>query len=175
MLYGFSKQSKGHARIDSEQGRGTTVLLYLPRERSPAAGAGDGTSDAEQAQQADAGKTVLVVEDDAAVRMLVTEALRDAGYQVLEAQDGPSGLQALMSATRVDLLLTDVGLPAMDGRQLADAAREQRPDLKVLFITGYAYPTGLGQGTPLPPGMGVVTKPFALASLMTKVRATIEA
>ena len=118
---------------------------------------------------------MLVVEDDAAVRMLVIEALRDEGYQVLEAQDGPSGLQALMSATQLDLLVTDVGLPGMDGRQLADAARERRPALKVLFITGYAYSAGLGQGAALPPGMGLVTKPFTLASLMTKVRAMIDA
>ena len=175
MLYGFTKQSKGHARIDSEQGHGTTVLLYLPREHGFAAESESGVDNPEQAEQAEAAKTVLVVEDDAAVRMLVVDALNDAGFRVLEAPDGPSGLQALISATRLDLLVTDVGLPAMNGRQLADAARERRPDLKVLFITGYAYPAGLGQGAALPPGMGLITKPFALASLMTKVQAMIDA
>ena len=175
MLYGFAKQSKGHARIDSEAGRGTTVLLYLPRERGIAAGSEDGVDHPGRAKQAAVRKTVLVVEDDAAVRMLVVEALNEAGYQVLEAQDGPSGLQALTSATHLDLLVTDVGLPAMNGRELADAARERRPDLKILFITGYAYPTGLGQGAALPSGMGLLTKPFTLTSLMTKVRAMIEA
>jgi len=175
MLYGFTKQSKGHARIDSEQGHGTTVLIYLPREHGVAAESENGVDDPEQAEQAEAAKTVLVVEDDAAVRMLVVDALNDAGFRVLEAPDGPSGLQALISATRLDLLVTDVGLPAMNGRQLADAARERRPDLKVLFITGYAYPAGLGQGAALPPGMGLITKPFALASLMTKVQTMIDA
>ncbi len=175
MLYGFSKQSNGHARIDSEAGRGTTVLLYLPRDRGEGAGSDDGVGDSEQAAQVRAGKTVLVVEDDAAVRMLVVEALKEMGYQVLEAHNGPSGIQALLAATRLDLLVTDVGLPWMDGRQLVDAAREQRPDLKVLFITGYAYPAGLGQGAVLPPGIALVTKPFTLASLMTKVQAMIDA
>ncbi len=174
MLYGFSKQSHGHAHIHSEQGRGTTVLLYLPRALGSGADRDDG-ADADGAEQGEARQTVLVVEDDAAVRILLTEALGNEGYKVLEAQDGSSGLHALMSATRVDLLVTDVGLPGMNGRELAAAARERRPDLKVLFVTGYAYPAGLGQGAALPPGMELVTKPIALASLMTKVRAMIDA
>jgi CheY-like chemotaxis protein len=176
MLYGFTKQSKGHARIQSEQGNGTTVLLYLPRDRSVGAESGYHAGNAEPAaEQTESGKTVLVVEDEAAVRMLVVEALNDAGYKVLEATCGRSGLQALMSATHLDLLVTDVGLPGLDGRQLADAARERRPDLKVLFITGYAYPAGLGQGAALRPGTGLVTKPFTLASFMTKVQTMINA
>ena len=93
---------------------------------------------------------------------------------MLETQDGPSGLQALMSATRVDLLVTALGLPGMNGRELAAAARERRPDLKVLFITGHTYDAAVGQGVPLEPGVALIGKPFALASFVTRVRAVIE-
>jgi len=170
MLYGFSRQSNGHARIDSEQGRGTTVLLYLPRELGESAERDDGAGGTEQAG---ACRTVLVVEDDAVVRVLVAEALGDEGYQVLEAQDGPSGLHALRSATRVDLLVADMGLPGMDGRELA-AARERRPDLKVLFTSGHSDGAAVGRGVALEPGVALISKPFALASLVTKVRALVE-
>ncbi len=115
-----------------------------------------------------------MVEDEALVRDLVVEVLSDLGYAALEAQDGPSGLRILQSEARVDLLVTDVGLPGMNGRQLADAARERRPDLKVLFITGYAHNAAIGNGL-LDQGMELVAKPFALDALAAKIRTMIEA
>ena len=100
------------------------------------------------------------------VRALAAEALRDRGLEVLEAVDGPSGLALLAGAARVDLLVTDVGLPGLNGRQLADAARERRPTLPVLFITGYA---GVALDGGLPPGMAAIAKPFSLDALTEKV------
>jgi CheY-like chemotaxis protein len=119
------------------------------------------------------GETVLVVEDEAAVRMLVSEVLDQLGYAALEAVDGPSGLRVLQSDARVDLLITDVGLPGLNGRQVADAARRLRPELKVLFITGYAHNAAIGNGV-LEPGMEMLSKPFALDALAAKVRAMFE-
>ncbi len=174
MLYGFVKQSQGHAHIYSEMNRGTTVRIYLPRHPDNATrtdlGAANGSGTAQEA----VGETILVVEDEADVRMLVTEMMHDQGYRVLEAADGEAGLQLLRSPERVDLLVTDIGLPGMDGRQLADAARERRPGLKVLFITGYAHsPTG-GRDTALKPGMAMMLKPFALGTLVEKVGRMIQ-
>ena len=174
MLYGFAKQSKGHARIDSEKDRGTTLRLYLPRERGSEAKFDAGVVGHAVPARADLGDTVLLVEDETAVRMLVAEMLLDLGYRVLEAHDGISGLNALHSASRVDLLVTDVGLPGMNGREVAEAARTWQPDLKVLFITGYAHNAAAGRGAALEPGMALISKPFALAALATKVRAMIE-
>jgi CheY-like chemotaxis protein len=117
---------------------------------------------------------VLIVEDEALVRMLIVEVLEDLGYASLEAGDAVSALRVFESGTRVDLLITDVGLPgSLNGRQLADAARELRPDLKVLFITGYAQNAAIGNGV-LEPGMAMMTKPFALDALAAKIRAMIE-
>ena len=113
---------------------------------------------------------ILLVEDEAAVRTLAAEALRERGYVVVEATDGPSGLAALAGAARVDLLVTDVGLPGLNGRQLADAARERRPELPVLFVTGYA---GTALGDALPPGMAVIAKPFTLEALAARATAML--
>src|SRR3546814_3011052 len=111
-----------------------------------------------------AGETVLVIDDEATVRMLIVEVLEEAGYTAIEADDGPSGLKILQSDIQIDLLITDVGLPGgMNGRQIADAARESRPDLKVLFVTGYADNAAVGNGH-LQPGMQVITKPLARKS-----------
>jgi len=121
------------------------------------------------------GETVLVVDDEPTVRLLMVDALQDAGYRVLEAADGPGGRKILQSEVRIDLLLTDVGLPGgMNGRQLADAGRVLRPNLKVLFITGYAENAVVGNGH-LAPGMQVVTKPFAIDALANRVRDMIDA
>jgi CheY-like chemotaxis protein len=121
------------------------------------------------------GETVLVVDDDPTVRMLVTEVLAENSYNILEAIDGPSAAKLLESDRRIDLLITDVGLPAgMNGRQIADAARVRRPDLKVLFITGYSENTAIKNGY-LEPGMAVLAKPFAMSTLGNKIRDILEA
>jgi PAS domain S-box-containing protein len=168
MVYGFAKQSRGHVRIRSEVGEGTTVTLYLSRSRGDAVE--DAAADAvESAARALAGETVLVVEDDAAVRLLVTEVLSELGYQALEAIDGKSAVPILQSKQRIDLLVTDVGLPGLNGRQVAEIARQSRPDLKVLFITGYAENAAI-RGDFLAPGMELINKPFALDALAAKMR-----
>ena len=167
MVYGFAKQSEGHIRIYSEVGKGTTVTLYLPRHRGEVDETHDDAHVAEM-PRAEAGETVLVVEDEPVVRGLITEVLGEMGFRTVEAQDGPSGLRLLQSRRRIDLLITDVGLPGINGRQLADQARQKRPDLKVLFITGYAENATLANGF-LEPGMAMLTKPFAVDALMLKI------
>ncbi|MFC0406648.1 PAS domain S-box protein [Roseomonas elaeocarpi] len=172
MIYGFVRQSGGQVRIYSEVGQGTTMCLYLPRHYGDAAGP-DVQPDLADAPRAGAGETVLVVDDEPTVRMLVTEVLEDLGYAAIEAADGPSGLKVLQSDARIDLLVTDVGLPGgMNGRQMADAARLNRPDLKVLFITGYAENAVVGDGH-LEPGMHVMTKPFAMEVLASRIKELI--
>jgi CheY-like chemotaxis protein len=167
MVYGFAKQSEGHVEIYSEEGQGTAVKLYLPRHRGGEE-ADETTAQAADVPRAEAGETVLVVEDEPVVRGLIVEVLEELGYRALEAADGASGLKLLLSKRRIDLLITDVGLPGLNGRQLADQARERRPDLKVLFITGYAENATLANGF-LEPGMAMITKPFAVDALMRKV------
>ena len=168
MIYGFVRQSGGQVRIYSELGQGTTMCLYLPRHHGPE------VVEAPEAERAGApraerGETVLVVDDEPVVRMLVTEVLEDLGYTAIEAGDGASALRVLRSDARIDLLITDVGLPGgMNGRQVADAARAMRPGLRVLFVTGYAENAALGHGH-LDPGMQVLTKPFALDALASRI------
>jgi PAS domain S-box-containing protein len=172
MIYGFARQSNGHVGIDSRPGHGTSVRLYLPRHHGKVAiAAPDSGHDEEQAAT---GETVLVVEDEPVVRGVVIEMLHDQGYRVLEAVDGPSGLRVLREEARIDLLVTDVGLPGMNGRQLADQARETRPDLKILFITGYAESAAIAEGF-LQPGMEMITKPFDLDNLSRRIRAMVTA
>ena len=171
MIYGLVQQSGGHIQIASEVGQGTTVRLFLPRHDGPEESVRKALEPA-AALRAAVHETVLVVDDEPAVRMLVTELLTDLGYEPLAAVDGPSGLQLLRSDARIDLLITDVGMPGgMNGRQLADAAREERPDLKILFITGYAENVLSRDG--LAPGMQVMVKPFAMSDLAGKVRAML--
>jgi PAS domain S-box-containing protein len=170
MIYGFARQSNGHVTIDSKTGRGTTVRLYLPRHRGDIAASQ--ASAARTAEHAATGETVLVIEDEPVVRGVVLEMLAEQGYRTLEAVDGPSGLKILRSDGRIDLLVTDVGLPGMNGRQVADQARESRPDLKILFITGYAESVAMADGF-LQPGMEMITKPFDLDHLAQRVRAMI--
>ena len=172
MVYGFAKQSNGSIRIDSELGRGTTICLYLPRDlATPETIAGEPETLPDLTSKS--GETVLVVDDEPVVRMLVADMLRDLGYGVIEAADGAEGLRILHSEQRVDLLVSDVGLPGgMNGRQLAEAARVHRPRLNVLFTTGYTATAALGNGV-LEPGMPVMAKPFALDALAAKIRAMI--
>jgi CheY-like chemotaxis protein len=169
MIYGFARQSNGQVRIYSEAGDGTMVCLYLPRFVGEA-DSPDVSGEPSSVPRADQGETVLVVDDEPTVRMLVSEILEDLGYTAIEASDGPAGLKVLQSDVRIDLLITDVGLPGgMNGRQVADAARLARPDMKVLFMTGYAENAVLSHGH-LDPGMHVLTKPFTMEGLATRIR-----
>jgi PAS domain S-box-containing protein len=170
MIYGFARQSNGHATIDSKIGRGTSVRLYLPRHHGDSAA--EQASIVRAAEHAATGETVLVVEDEPVVRGVILEMLQDQGYRTLEAVDGPSGLRILRRDQRIDLLVTDVGLPGMNGRQLADQARETRPGLKILFITGYAESVAISDGF-LQPGMEMITKPFELDNLARRIRAMV--
>jgi PAS domain S-box-containing protein len=172
MIYGFAKQSGGAVRIYSEAGEGSMVCVYLPRYWGEAQ---EGEASAEQSPvPRGEGETVLVIDDEPTVRMLVTEVLADLGYAALEAEDGAAGLKVLQFDARIDLLITDVGLPGgLNGRQVADAARVLRPELKVLFITGYAENAVLSHGH-LDPGMHVVTKPFAIDALAARIRELID-
>jgi PAS domain S-box-containing protein len=167
MIYGFARQSNGHVLIESRPGAGTSVKLYLPRHQGDAVENRDPTAAADE--HIATGETVLVVEDEPVVRGVITEMLHDQGYRVLEANDGPSGLRMLRLNRRIDLLITDVGLPGMNGRQLADQARETLPRLKILFITGYAESAAIANGF-LQPGMEMITKPFDLDNLSQRVR-----
>ncbi len=173
MIYGFAKQSGGQVRIYSEVGEGTTVCIYLPRYH--------GQEDVEdepfkttELSRSGQSKTVLVVDDEPTVRMLIADILDDLGYEAIEATDSAVGLRILQSEVRIDLLITDVGLPGgMNGRQMADAARVSRPELKVLFITGYAENSVLGNGH-MAPGMAVLTKPFPVETMGGRIREMIE-
>jgi signal transduction histidine kinase len=170
MIYGFSKQSHGHVTIDSEVGQGTSVSVYLPRYSGDLAE--ENLIDIQQAPYAQDGETVLIVEDDPAVRVLVSAVLSELGYAFVEAGDADSAVPILDSAQRIDLLISDVGLPGMNGRQLAEIGRQYRPDLKVLFITGYAEHAAVRGGF-LDPGMQMITKPFTFDLLTAKVREMI--
>lgn len=174
MIYGFAKQSGGHARIYSELGKGTMVCIYLPRHL-----AGEPEVEGEvvesRAPRAERGQTVLVLDDEPTVRMFVVEVMGELGYATLEAGDGPEAMRILESDARIDLLVSDVGLPGgMNGRQVADAGRALRPELKVLFMTGYAENAVLSHGH-LGPGMHVMTKPFELDTLARRAKDIIGA
>jgi PAS domain S-box-containing protein len=169
MIHGFAQQSGGQVRIYSEVGQGTTVCLYLPRHLGEIAG-DDIALTLTEASRAEQGETVLIVDDEPSVRMLVSEVLEDLGYTAIEAADSAAGLKVLQSDVRIDLLVTDVGLPGgMNGRQMADAGRVTRPELKVLFITGYAENSVIGHGH-LEPGMEVMTKPFPMEALASRIK-----
>ncbi|WP_248307293.1 PAS domain-containing protein [Bosea sp. FBZP-16] len=174
MVYGFAGQSGGAARIYSEPGKGTMICIYLPRHMGEVVEAGEAASDFADPAPVAGGETVLVVDDEPLVRMLCVEQLEELGYAVIEAGDGPSALKILETKQPIDLLVTDVGLPrGMNGRQLADAARMHRPDLEVLFVTGYAENAVLNHGH-LEPGMHIMTKPFEMEVFARRVRDLID-
>jgi CheY-like chemotaxis protein len=171
-IYGFAKQSGGQVLIDSRVGVGTTVRIYLPQN--------SGKADAEvrqdrmaEAPQAGYDETILIVDDEPTVRTVITEVLGELGYAAIEVSDGASGLKVLQSDVRIDLLITDVGLPGgLNGRQMADTARLSRPKLPVLFITGYTESVAIGGGT-LEPGMHLLGKPFAMEALANRIKSII--
>ncbi len=173
MVYGFVRQSQGHIRIYSEPGEGTTIKIYLPR----LLGADDEPLEASPDVRVTVrgeGETILVVEDEPALRQYTTETLRDLGYAILEAADGPTALDLVRRHPEIDLLFTDVVLTGgMNGRVLADEARRQHPGLRVLFTTGYTSNAIVHHGR-LDPGVNLIGKPFTYADLAAKIRAMID-
>jgi CheY-like chemotaxis protein len=170
MVYGFVRQSGGQVNAYSEVGKGTTMCIDLPRYLGAL---DDNVVTEEAAVERGFGETVLVIDDEPSVRMLVSDVLTEQHYQTVEAKDGPSAFAILESGKRIDLMITDVGLPGgVNGRQIADRARVLRPKLKILFITGYAENAAISNH--LEAGMSVLAKPFAMSTLANKVREMIE-
>lgn len=171
-VFGFVRQSGGHVKLYSELGHGTTVKIYLPRfygaEEVVAPVAVNVTRDGSLTE------TILVVEDDPRVRAFSTEALRELGYTVLSAVNGVDALRQIDAGARIDLLFTDMVMPEMNGRQLAEAALARLPGLKVVFTTGYAPNAAVHNGV-LEPNMVYLHKPFTLDQLAEKIRATLDA
>jgi nitrogen-specific signal transduction histidine kinase/CheY-like chemotaxis protein len=172
LIYGFIRQSGGHLKIESKVGAGTTVKLYLPKAQSEAANANVETNTPKVAPRG--GELILVVDDNIQLRQLVVRQLTDFGYKVRAAGDGPEALKILNFGERFDLLFTDIGLPeGMTGHELAKAAREQKPLLKILFTTGYAdMQNGHGNGQDDPVHM--LRKPYRRQELAEKVRETLD-
>lgn len=171
MVYGFVKQAGGHIRIHSETRQGTTVSLFLPRDTS------DGEADEPAAEalptsHATTGETILVVEDEVNVRAVTVTVLQELGYHCIEVGDAQEALAVFDAGTPIDLLVSDVGLPGMNGRQLAEIATARRPGLKVLFITGYAEQATVRHGF-LNAGMQMITKPFLVDELAARVRSIL--
>ena len=165
-IYGFARQSNGHLSIDSTEGVGTTIRLRLPVAVVEAvASVAHESPDASRG----VGERILVVEDDHAVRMLVVEVLSELGYEAIEADDAGAALETIRTDQQIDLMISDVGLPGMNGRQLADIARSHRPGLRVLFMTGYAGAESVRLAT-LDDGMAVMTKPFEVAFLAKRIQ-----
>ncbi|MYZ45606.1 hybrid sensor histidine kinase/response regulator [Schauerella aestuarii] len=169
MVYGFARQSGGQVRVHSVPGTGTTVSIYLPcasqqQSRAPVAAAALAALPPQGK-----GEHVLIVEDDAAVRLLMREGLEELSYSVLEAEESNAAIRVLASNRPLAMMISDVGLPGMNGRQLAEIARQHRPDLPVLFVTGYAENAAIRAGF-LGTNMSMITKPFSLDGLAVKVR-----
>ncbi|MDY0065123.1 MAG: response regulator [Steroidobacteraceae bacterium] len=171
-VFGFVKQSGGHIKLYSEDGHGTAVKIYLPRMVGEAA-AHEPESPPPCAPGGDSSETILVVEDDDDVRSYSTESLRELGFTVLEAHDGATALKVLDRCPQVQLLFTDVGLPGVNGRQLADEAQRRKPGLKILFTSGYARNAIVHQGR-LDPGVELLTKPFTRAQLASRIRDVLD-
>jgi PAS domain S-box-containing protein len=168
-IYGFAKQSRGHLRLYSEIGHGTTVKLYLPRALQSAVD----LSVVSKVPPRGQGETILVVEDDTTVRLVICDSLKDLGYKIFTAPDAREAIVLLRTSQHVDLLISDVVLPHVNGRKLAATARGLRANLKVLFVSGYAENATV-RGDFLEPGMDLLTKPFALDALAAKVHAMIK-
>ena len=172
-VYGFVKQSGGHVKIYSEAGKGTTVKLYLPRWFGPDAEIRNDDGFSGEMPRAISGEVVLVAEDEERVRLITVDALRDLGYTVIHASDGAAALLALEDQPRIDLLFTDIVMPGMTGRELADEAVSRRPGLKVLYTTGYTRNAVVHNGT-LDANVAFLPKPFGVHSLAVKVRQVLD-
>jgi CheY-like chemotaxis protein len=172
-VHGFVKQSGGHVKIYSEPGVGTTVKIYLPRCQGVGAAVDVDTASPLTAPRAVSDEIILVVEDEERVRHLSVDALRELGYTVVQASDASQALVVLTLQPRVDLLFTDIVMPDMNGRRLADKARETRPDLKVLYTTGYTRNAIVHNGM-LDPDVAFLPKPFTLEQLAVKVRQVLD-
>ncbi|MCF8976137.1 response regulator, partial [Pseudomonas edaphica] len=173
MVFGFTRQSGGDIKVESSPGRGTTVSIFLPRHDGHVTPNPDET-DISDDHSGRKRETILIVDDEPSIRMLVADVLSNLGYATLEAADGVDGLKILQSDAVVDLLITDVGLPGgMNGRQMAGVGRKSRPNLPVLFITGYAESAVL-KDVHLEPCTHVLTKPFGLDVLTSMVADLVE-
>jgi CheY-like chemotaxis protein len=176
MVYGFAKQSNGHTEIESALGQGTTVRILLPALVAGKAAVFDSLE--RQSVGTDThgrGETILVVEDDTGVREHVAEVLRTLGYVVLEAQDAATALAAVrQSGTDIDLLLTDIVMPGMNGRELANEARSMMPNMRILFMTGYSQDVIVHHGR-LDGDIELIEKPFRIATLAARVQAMLKA
>jgi PAS domain S-box-containing protein len=170
MVYGFARQSNGQCEIRSKPGLGTTIRLYLPRHSAEIQAAPPVPASHSPAGK---GEVVLVVEDEPVVRKIVLEVLDQLGYQSIEAASGEAGLEVLGSGQAIDLLISDIGLPGLNGRLLADAAKQLHPGIKVLLMTGYASGAATAAGF-LAPGMELITKPFTVQALALRIREMIE-
>lgn len=174
MVYGFVKQSGGHIKIYSEEDKGTTIKIYLPRLMHVRT-TEEGMDESLRLENSPAAETILVVEDDDDVRTYTLECLRELGYRVMEAHDGASALRLIQRQDEpIDLLFTDVVMPGMSGRELADAAREIRPTLKVLYTSGYTR-NAIVHGGRLDAGVELIAKPFTYAALAQKIRDVLDA
>jgi PAS domain S-box-containing protein len=173
MIYGFMQQTGGHVTIDSAIGRGTTIRLFLPRDLGAAGTAATTSPVSPVTAPRGSGESILVVEDDISVRLLMVEVLKELGYAVLTASASTSALPILAADGPIDLLISDIGLPGMDGRELAEQARRYRPNLKVLFVTGYAAKAAVRSDL-LDPGMDLISKPFEIDAFGAKVRQMIQ-
>ena len=174
-IYGYLKQSGGHAKIYSEPGHGTTIKLYFPRHVGTEEEVQSGMVPAAEPSRPSgrAVEVILVVEDEPGVRSATTEALRELGYSVLEASDGPSALRLLERQPDITLLFTDMVMPGMTGRELADQALSRSPGLRVLYTTGYTR-NGIVHGGRLDAGVELLPKPFGIDQLARKVRAVLD-
>ena len=172
-MFGFAKQSGGHAAIYSEVGQGTTVKLYLPRFTGTDAANDAGIVEDDDLPTARDGECILVVEDEQRVRHFAVDALKELGYTTLSAHSPENALELLAATPQVTMLFTDIIMPGMNGRQLADRAIEMRPDLKVLFTTGYTRNAVVHNGM-LDIGVAFLPKPYTVRQLAWKVREVLE-